>query len=478
MTVAANIRRAGPYLGTGSQTLFTFAFAVDSEDEIVVIQTDDTGLESTLTLDDDYTVTLNPDQGTAPGGTVTATTAPPSGEYITIVGTLELSQAVPLTNTGPFLPATVEAQLDRLTKLVQEARDLALQAVRVPRSAPLDDHQILGAALRDTRAGRPLFFNSDGDGLTLGTADAEAAMAAISAYGESLLDDADASEALDTLGVSAYVQTILDDADAVAAKGTLVIESTPRVIGARGVNNTATPNTQFDMACDWVTLVNPTTFLPVVKKAPATVTVNFSTSGPAANGRDQAGAFTAGSWVHLYYIWNGTTLAGIASATGPTTGPTLPSGYTHWAYFGTVRFNGSSQIPRCRIRGNRFTYDALVAAGSSLTSTSEANVSLTTVVPAEALNVAFGTDLIGTTDGSGSIAIQLDLLVLTGNTAYSQILGTVSGLGTSASVRVGGRGYVELPNVGQNVIYKITNTIGTSGSGTVIVHGFTLPNGG
>lgn len=53
------------------------------------------------------------------------------------------------------------------------------------------------------------------------TLDISAGSATISAYGSTLIDDANAGAALTTLGVSAFAQTVLDDADAAAARATL-----------------------------------------------------------------------------------------------------------------------------------------------------------------------------------------------------------------------------------------------------------------
>lgn len=44
---------------------------------------------------------------------------------------------------------------------------------------------------------------------------------AVSAFGATLIDDADSAEALTTLGVSGFIQTLLDDADAPTARNTL-----------------------------------------------------------------------------------------------------------------------------------------------------------------------------------------------------------------------------------------------------------------
>jgi hypothetical protein len=58
------------------------------------------------------------------------------------------------------------------------------------------------------------------------TGSGTAALATFTAFGRSLVDDANAAAALTTLGVSAFIQTLLDDADAATARTTLGFSGT------------------------------------------------------------------------------------------------------------------------------------------------------------------------------------------------------------------------------------------------------------
>lgn len=146
--------------------------------------------------------------------------------------------------------------------------------------------------------------------------------------------------------------------------GNLGVQS-PSVVGMglygtrnlRGNNNSGTPNNQYDFSADFVLLFNPVDYGNAIRIATGTITNNVSTAGPIANGRDQAGAFSASSWIHFYYIWNGTTLATVSSAVPPPTGPTLPTGYTHWCYIATVRFSIASTLLSVTLQGNCIYYN-------------------------------------------------------------------------------------------------------------------------
>ena len=71
MTIPSTPRKAGPFLGNGATTSFPFAFKVFGPADIKVVIANSAGVEITLALNSDYSVTLNPNQDTSPGGVVT-----------------------------------------------------------------------------------------------------------------------------------------------------------------------------------------------------------------------------------------------------------------------------------------------------------------------------------------------------------------------------------------------------------------------
>jgi len=113
------------------------------------------------------------------------------------------------------------------------------------------------------------------------------------------------------------------------------------------------------------------------------------TQGAAAGANGPDAALSNGD-VHLYAIYNPTTstLAGICSNAGPNAGPTLPSGYTHWAYLTTVK-RTSGNLEYVHIRGNRCFYAGQKNIGATLNAGNGVwgSVSTAAYVPAIALTV-------------------------------------------------------------------------------------------
>jgi hypothetical protein len=135
MTTPSTPRKAGPLLGTGAQTSWPFTFKVFAASDIAVTIANNLGVETALVLNADYSVTLNSNQDTSPGGTVTypiSGSALPSGSKLTIFGNLPYDQPLDLPSGGNFSPLALENQLDRLTMQIQQLREQVGRSLTVP----------------------------------------------------------------------------------------------------------------------------------------------------------------------------------------------------------------------------------------------------------------------------------------------------------------------------------------------------------
>lgn len=161
MTVSSADSIAGPYDGDGSQVAFDFAFKVFVTSDVLVVLTDTAGVDDeSLVLDVDYTVALNGDQDANPGGTVTMTTAPATGELLTLLSQIPELQAIALQNQGGMYPKVVERGFDKATRLIQQLSEKLTRAVLQP----------VGTAISNLRyptpvAGEILGWDQSGTGL-------------------------------------------------------------------------------------------------------------------------------------------------------------------------------------------------------------------------------------------------------------------------------------------------------------------------
>lgn len=108
--------------------------------------------------------------------------------------------------------------LDTLKELADALGDDASYAATI--TAALAGKQPLDGTLTALAA-----LTIAADKLVYGTGADAFALADLTAFARTILDDADASTALSTLGVSTFVKTLLDDADAATARATLGISS-------------------------------------------------------------------------------------------------------------------------------------------------------------------------------------------------------------------------------------------------------------
>lgn len=143
MTISSENRKSGPFLGTGAVSEYPFNFVVFSNADLLVIMADTSGAESTLVLTSGYTVALNSNQDSSPGGTVLLTAPLPSDYLLVITSKLANLQPTDLTNQGGFYPQVVTRSLDRLTILVQQLKESSSRALTIPISSSVTPQAFL-----------------------------------------------------------------------------------------------------------------------------------------------------------------------------------------------------------------------------------------------------------------------------------------------------------------------------------------------
>lgn len=159
MTISSTTRKAGPYVGDDVTTVLPFTFKVFKTADVLVKRQNADGSESTLLESTDYTVALNTNQDTAPGGSVTLAAVLASGTTVTLGTAIAALQQIQLTNQGGFYPEILNGALDRVTILIQQLIEEVSRTLRVPFS-DADGGAELGPAA--DRANRLMGFDADG----------------------------------------------------------------------------------------------------------------------------------------------------------------------------------------------------------------------------------------------------------------------------------------------------------------------------
>jgi len=161
MTISSTPRIAGPYTGSGTTGPFTFAFKVFQASDLVVVKREiSTATDTTLTLTTDYSVTLNGNQNSSPGGSITLVSSISSAYELTLTSNIENKQPTDLTNQGGFYPEVITDALDRACIQIQQLASLNTRSLVAPISDGLSTSLALPAA--DLRANKYLAFDANG----------------------------------------------------------------------------------------------------------------------------------------------------------------------------------------------------------------------------------------------------------------------------------------------------------------------------
>ena len=157
MSVQNITRRAGPYVGTGLVSAYTFAFKVFRPEDVKAVRSesaDASAQDGALKFGTDYTVKLNANQDEKAGGTVTLVSPLAEGLRLSILSAITPDQQMVLTNHDGFLPTTLNESADKAIALIQELKEEVGRSLRVPASAdktPEDLTEELLSAQADAR---------------------------------------------------------------------------------------------------------------------------------------------------------------------------------------------------------------------------------------------------------------------------------------------------------------------------------------
>jgi hypothetical protein len=195
MTVATSDNRIENY-GDAVTTAFAFPYYFFANGDLKVYLD---GVLQTITTH--YTVA---GAGVPAGGTVTFVTAPPNLDLVVIYREVAITQSVDYTPNDPFPADTHEQALDRLTMIAQQIDEEVGRALKLPSTSTYG-----GLTLPDPQSGYFLQWKADLSGLQ-NVVQVPAATYTVSAFMQTVLDDADPAAVLVTLGSTPGTVTASD----------------------------------------------------------------------------------------------------------------------------------------------------------------------------------------------------------------------------------------------------------------------------
>jgi|GEM_PF-2848567 len=129
MTVSSEVSVAGPFYGNGTTTTFPYSFKILDAKHIRAVLISASGDVSDLSLDNgDYNVT---GVGSETGGDVIKATPLLSGQTLTLVRRLPLTQETSLENQGAYYPEVVERRLDQMVMQIQSVKETTERSLTV-----------------------------------------------------------------------------------------------------------------------------------------------------------------------------------------------------------------------------------------------------------------------------------------------------------------------------------------------------------
>jgi hypothetical protein len=265
MTAPATTRRAGPFNGNGVTTSFPFTFKVFATSDIAVTRTS-AGIETVLVLGVDYSVTLNADQDTSPGGTITypISGAPLAvGEKLVALGNLPYDQTADLPSGGNYRAIVIENALDRTVMQVQQLAEETGRSLTLPASAASANTELPSPV-----ANKVIGWNETGTALVnLDASDLASVVVAGTAYTD--IFDGTGTQTGFTLSANPGSVNALD----IAISGVSQVNGVDFTVSGTTLTFTSAPPAGTGNVC-----VRYVAALPVSTAAAENVTFNYSTA--------------------------------------------------------------------------------------------------------------------------------------------------------------------------------------------------------
>jgi hypothetical protein len=146
------------YNCNGTTTAYTYPFEILANDDLLAITATSAGVESTLVLNTDYTVTgAGSSSGTL---TLTAGSKCPSGSTLTMLRNIELQQQTDYVDGAAFSAESLEGAIDKQMLIIQQQEEKLARVPMLPKSSTLS-----GVTLDNPVAGEYLRWNTTADGI-------------------------------------------------------------------------------------------------------------------------------------------------------------------------------------------------------------------------------------------------------------------------------------------------------------------------
>ena len=221
MTISnISIRKAGPSQGNGVNTAFPFTFKVFTTADVLVTYLNASGVELSLTLNIDYSVSLNTDQNASPGGTVNLYYPPAIGTYITLTSQVTNTQNLTLTNSGGFYPQSINDALDRCVIQIQQLAEQLSRTFKISVSSIGSPGSYIGDYLAQAAASAASAMSAVNSALISATnsaASATSSAASATSSAASATSSATSATSSATSAISSAASALVSSNAAVAA---------------------------------------------------------------------------------------------------------------------------------------------------------------------------------------------------------------------------------------------------------------------